>query len=346
MNNQHQITKKHKLLDEKGQLIEAGYAKSLILDYCRADIKAKGYRIKEWDYYYIGNSEHAIAFTIADNSYMALISVTIFNFLEKWQITNTPMIPFTFGKLKLPESSSEGVTAFKNKKINISFTNDGNVRKILCDFKDFTKGKDLTADIILSEAPKDTMVIVTPFAEDKQAFYYNQKINNMRAKGKVTYNDIVYNYDTTDSMGVLDWGRGVWTYENTWYWGSMSIALPDGTPFGFNIGYGFGDTTAATENMVFYNGIANKLSRVDFVIPTKDGKDDFMSPWKFTSDDSRFEMDFTPILDRDSYANLLILKSIQHQVFGKFTGKAILDDGKVVEIKDAIGFAEKVYNKY
>ena len=45
------------------------------------------------------------------------------------------------------------------------------------------------------------------------------------------------------AFGVLDWGRGVWTYHNVWYWGSAS-GLVDGVPFGFNIGYGFGDTSA------------------------------------------------------------------------------------------------------
>ena len=35
----------------------------------------------------------------------------------------------------------------------------------------------------------------------------------------------------------------------------------DGVPFGWNIGYGFGDNSVATENMLFYEGKAHKLSR-------------------------------------------------------------------------------------
>ncbi len=346
MKNQHRLTERHKLLDESGHLSEPGYATTLLLDYRRSDIKAAGYRIKEWDYYYIGNSKHAVALTIADNSYMALVNVTVFDFIEKKEKSNTLMIPLTFGKLKLPESSQAGITAFKNKTVDISFVNNGIQRKLHCDFKNFTKGENLLVDLILTDEPRDTMVIATPFAEDKKAFYYNHKINTMKASGKVVHGTRTYNFDTPDSLGLLDWGRGVWTYENTWYWGSMSVVLPDGIPFGFNIGYGFGDTSAATENMIFYNGVAHKLSRVDFMIPVKNGKDDFMSPWKFTSDDGRFELDFVPILDRYSSANLILLKSIQHQVFGKFSGRVILDDGKIIELKDQIGFAEKVYNKF
>ena len=40
------------------------------------------------------------------------------------------------------------------------------------------------------------------------------------------------------------------------------------------------------------------------------------------------------------------LVSEQHQVFGRMTGTMILDDGKKVELKDFLCFAEKVHNKY
>ena len=119
-----------------------------------------------------------------------------------------------------------------------------------------------------------------------------------------------------------------------------------GADFGFNIGYGFGDTTAASENMLFYQGRAHKLSQVTFHIPMRDGTEDYLSPWTFTSDDGRFEMDFLPILDRASNTDFKVLKSDQHQVFGCFTGTATLDDGTVLEIRDLLGFAEKVENKW
>lgn len=48
--DQHQIKMRHPLLDEKGRLIEAGYAKELLMDYDRSAIKAGKLRIKEWDY--------------------------------------------------------------------------------------------------------------------------------------------------------------------------------------------------------------------------------------------------------------------------------------------------------
>ena len=148
-------------------------------------------------------------------------------------------------------------------------------------------------------------------------------------------------------FAVLDWGRGVWTYKNTWYWGSAS-GLVDGERFGFNIGYGFGNTSAASENMLFYKGRAHKLSQVTFHIPGDGGRrtPDYMQPWTFTSDDGRFEMDYTPVLDRASCSDVGLIKSDQHQVFGVFNGRAVLDDGTVLNVKGLPGFAEKVINKW
>jgi len=103
----------------------------------------------------------------------------------------------------------------------------------------------------------------------------------------------------------------VWTYDNTWYWGSGNCDV-DGHAFGFNIGYGFGNTKAASENVIFYGGVAHKIDDVTFVIP----EDDYCKPWKFTSSDGRFEMDFMPLLDRSACLDYKLIVSDQHQVFG------------------------------
>ncbi len=343
---QNRITEKGALLNPDGSLRVSGYSTEMLLDYKRSAIKANKFRIKEWDYYYVGNDTHAIALTIADNSYMALISCTLFNFNDKIYETKTVMAPFSLGKLKLPEDTSQGETVFKNKNIDMSFRVEGSKRYLKCNINNFTKGNDLIAQIELIDNHEDCMVIATPYADDKKAFYYNNKTNCMPAMGFVQVGDVMYQFDEDNSFGVLDWGRGVWTYQNTWYWGSLSSKLKDGRRVGFNIGYGFGDTSAASENILFVDGKAHKLNNVTFNIPTKNGKDDFLSTWTFSSDDGRFEFRFEPVLDRCEKINLLFIKTDQHQVFGKFYGKAILDDGEVIELDGNMGFAEKVFNRY
>lgn len=368
MSIQHQITESKPLLSKEGYLTEPGYATSLLPVYSRKAIKASTMRIKEWDYYVITDGHVGLALTVSDNGYLGLMSASLLDFDNPKEKTSSLIIPFTLGKLHLPESTEEGITHFENSKCRFHFevtlVTDSNSsyktrRHLTCFFKNFTKGQNLSCDIVLEEKKQDTMVIATPFKEKKTAFYYNQKINCMKASGYFEYGNYRHEFNPEISMGLLDWGRGVWTYENMWYWSSGS-GMVNGHTFGFNLGYGFGDTSAASENMLFYDGKAHKLDQISINIPsgtpeiakinrTKSNSrmtDDFLSPWTISSNDGRFEMDFIPILDRAACTAVGPLVSDQHQVFGKFSGKAILDDGTEIILKDFLGFAEKVHNKW
>jgi hypothetical protein len=338
---QNEITTPGPLLNENGSLVQKGWSRHPLLQYDRNSIKAGSLRIKEWDYYCILKPEYGIALTIADNSYMGLYAINFYDFDHKTELTGMVIDPFTMGKLKMPMSSSTGDNKHDHSKIRMHFLHRDDKRILHFNFPGFNKGKGIQGEISLEEMNKDSMVIATPFSEDNHAFYYNQKINCLAASGKFYIGEKEFTFDPSDSFGVLDWGRGVWTYRNNWYWGSAS-GLLDGAPFGFNIGYGFGDTSAATENMLLYKGIAHKLEQVSFHI----NKKDYLKPWKFSSNDGRFELDFVPAIDRYSNTNLLLLKSKQHQVFGYFTGTVILDDGTPLTITNFLGFAEYVENKW
>ena len=342
---QHRIVTPGPLHDEKGRLIETGYATSLLKEYDRSRVAASRLRIKEWDYYCICSDRFALALTIADNGYMTMDSISLLEFDINAQQTTSRMSVPPFGGRKLPPSSRTGNVKAVGKGYRMVFENDGLIRRLTGGMERFAGEKAIQFDLTLTDAPEESMVIVTPFSGKPSAFYYNQKINCMRVSGTIRYGDKEFVCTPESCFAVLDWGRGVWTYDNTWYWGSAS-GLAEGVPFGFNIGYGFGDTSAASENVLFYNGIIHKLSRVRFEIPVKDGKDDYLSPWRFTSDDGRFEMDFRPVMDRSALINLGVLCSDQHQVFGRFTGTAVLDGGEKIEVRDFMGFAEKVRNKW
>jgi hypothetical protein len=343
---QHEIQKSGPLLNTYGGLREPGYAKSLVFEYDRKKIAANGMRIKEWDYYFITNGRYGLALTIADNSYMGFAGVCFLDFEKPWQHGFSKIKWFTRGKTGMPSTSKVGDVIAEGYGYTLYFKNDGISRELRCQVDEFAKGQPLVAKIEIGPEPHESMVIATPFKENERAFYYNQKINCMIAKGYVKLGKQVFVFSEKDTFATLDWGRGVWTYDNTWYWGSASGRVGNDL-FGFNIGCGFGDTSAATENMLFFNGIAHKLSEVYFNIPKdENGNDDFMGKWTFTSDDGRFEMEFKPIIDRASKTNFGVLLSDQHQVFGRFTGSAVLDDGRVIKVKDFFGFAEKVRNKW
>jgi len=338
---QHEL-KAGPLLNEEGNLAEAGFAYSLVKTYDRKAIKAPKSRIKEWDYYYIGNNERGVAFTIDDNSYMGLGSVSLLNFVDKTFITKSSMKAFTNGKVNLPASSTEGDLTWEDKNYYLHFAVNKGKRILDVKVKNYNDNKSFESHIELLETLDKTMVIATPF-DKSHYFYYNQKINCMKAKGYYQYGDERYEFNDSNTRAVLDWGRGVWTYKNTWYWGTMNgVSL--GHEVGLNLGYGFGNTSAASENMLFFDGVTYKLEDVIFNIPKDDkGNYKYMERWTFTSKDGTINLTFDPILDRHDDTDVIVIKSLQHQVFGIFNGTIKVKD-KVFTIHNVVSPAERVTN--
>lgn len=341
---QREITKPSNLLNKKGQLIQKGYAKAPILKYRRKHVAAK-HRLKEWDYYLIYNKKYAVGLTIGKSLNLILITISIID-LSKYKIINKSSIRILPSKFQLPQDSRKGNIIYKDRFIRLSFMVEDNVRILLLKKYKCNKSSELDISLILYNEPKDSMVIATPFFNDKCKFYYNRKIIGFRASGYVRYQKENYGFSPLDSFAIHDWGRGVWPYKSTWYW-SAAAGKISGKIFAFNLGYGFGDNSYATENMLFYNGKASKLENVTFHIPKKSKDEyDYLKPWTITSSNHRIEMIFIPIIDRTFRLPLLLISTNQHQVFGKFSGRAILDDGTVIYLKEFLGFAERVQNRW
>jgi len=394
---EHEITNPGPVLDGKGHLREPGFARKLILNYDRKQIKAAKSRIKEWDYYAILSGDLVLALTIDDNGYMGLLSATVLVLGDgdraagseaqepgntdgdRGEVTESVMCAFPMGRVHLPADSASGITQDAYKGCAMRFEAHDGVRTIRASWPNFGAmshgraerlfGKPasriepvlptpqekpkagavgLQVEITLTEQePRESMVIATPWAGNPRAFYYNQKINCQDAVGWAQVGARRIEFSKGRSFGVLDWGRGVWTWKNTWIWGSSSgLAALEGQSslhsFGFNIGYGFGDTSASSENMVFLDGSAHKIGHLHVDIDDSD----YCRPWHAKSDDARFDLTMTPLLDRASNTDMLIIGSDQHQVFGKWNGTVTLEDGRRIQVRNLLGFCEKVKNKW
>lgn len=336
--------KKGKLLNYEGFLNEAGYSFLPLKEYNRKDIKLKRSRIKERDYYAIINENFGFCFTISDLTLVSLVSVSFLDFKKQFFKTKSDIKVLSNGKLNLPSSSLIGDLSYKSKSFSIDFINDSKDRKLKGHVKNFIDNKDLEFEIILNETSKNSMNIVTPFFKKGQ-FYFNQKINNLTSNGFAKIGNELYSFK--DNLGVFDWGRGVWPRHVLWYWATCSYKVNNDL-IGFNLGYGFGDLSKATENMLFINDKVYKFNDIKFFF--KKGKKkkeiDYYGDIKIYSESKDIDLIFTPVLDRHEDTNALIIASYQHQIFGKYNGTFKTNDGKTIEIKDAFGFLERIKNKW
>ena len=343
---EHMIVGSGPLLDAQGCLHEPGYAFRPPFEYSHDNISAPKWRIKDWDYYLVSDADYAVALTFSDLGYIGLVSAAVLDLRAATPTTTSELVVLPLGRMGLPTSSETGDIAWSNKRCNVSFAHVAGGRRLSFSMKRFSEENDLEVEVFLDNEPRDSMVIVTPWEEDPSAFYYNRKIVGMRARGGFRCGELFHEF-ADEALGLLDWGRGVWTYDNTWYW-SAAMGYQGGRVIGFNLGYGFGDTTAASENMIFVDGIAHKLGRVSFEIPlAEDGSPSYLEPWSILDDEGRLDLTFTPSFDRCDLIDVAhVVMSDQHQVFGTFSGSAVLDDGTILAIDDLRGFAEDVHNKY
>jgi hypothetical protein len=329
------------LLNADGTLAHRGYATRPVLTYNRENIKAPAWKIKEWDFYQVSNDDYCVQLTIGHVSYAGEVSIRFFEFESGYRVDFSHMLLLPFGSLNMPRSAESGDLAYRSKQVEMAFRVRDGGRSLSARTKGDGKTPPFGIEIELEQPDAAGIVMATPFDEDKRYFYYNHKINCMPARGTVRVGGREYRFEPESAFGLLDWGRGVWPYRHEWFWGSGS-GYVDGKRFGFNIGYGFGNTSAATENILFYDGTAHKLENVYFDLPGGG----YMSKKVFTSDGGRFEMEFTPIYDRYTETKLLFVDTRCHQLFGKWNGRAVLDDGTVLEVKDLTAFVEHAVNRW
>ena len=337
---QHEITQEGVLLNPDGSLAQIGWARQQNLD-CNLE-RANFYRmkflqrfrIKRWDYYAVFTPNRFFSATIADLGYAGNIFVYTIDFSSLDLHEEGLVIPLGKG-INLPRNSTAGDVQFENQTAALTFTLKDGARHLSVSWPGFHDGRGIEAEIDLTPLPEhESMNIVIPIGEKR--FYYNRKINCMPAAGQIRYGEIEEQLDPASSIGSLDWGRGVWEYASFWQWASASGFLSDGRTVGLNLGGGFGDTSRATENAFILDGRLHKLDQVSIDYDPQA----YMRPWQFTDNHDRLSLEFVPFKERVATTRLGIIDSEVHQMFGRYSGFAVTDQGEKIEIDWLVGFAE------
>jgi len=339
---QRRITQPTRLLDDNGNVAVPGWCEQNRYIYSRKDIKAGAGRIKEWNFYQISNERYTVQMTFADISLAGACSFTLMDRETGNRIDSAIPSLLTFGRFGMPETA-EGPYEISKKLPYAEMSERVTKKARYLSFEGMSLEGKVKADLeIAIPEGLESLTMAVPFSEDKH-FYLNQKINCMPVKGYITCGKQLIEFSEDDTFAVLDWGRGVWPYAGDWYWGNGSKRLPDGKVFGFEIGWGFGIMEEFTENTLFYDFKAHKIGRISLEYD----ENNVMNPWIFSSDDGRFEMTMTPTYDNFTQSRVAgLVGNICHQVYGKFNGYVVLDDGTKLEIKDMLAFCEHSDNRW
>ncbi len=344
---QTEITTTTPLLNRNGDLTQVGWARYPLLESNLENVAFypkwlrfwQFARVKVWDYYAVFTPQRFFSATIANLGYAGNVFVYTLDFESNELHEEGLVIPL--GRGVTLSRQTVGVCEYQGQGVHLRFETTPNSRQIFVDWPGFHEGRGVRAEISLRlSQTHESMNIVIPIT--KKRFYYNHKINCLPASGNLQYGRIREDLNPAESLGQLDWGRGVWEYSSFWNWASASGFLKDGRKIGLNLGCGFGDTSVATENSLILEGRIHKLDQVTFDYDPQD----FMKPWKFRDNQKRLELDFLPFKDRFAATKLLVIDSEVHQLFGRYSGKVVTDNGEEIPVEGLIGFAEEHHARW
>jgi hypothetical protein len=273
-----------------------------------------------------------------DNGYLGYIGMSVVSLKDKKRSSQIYTVPFPLGGFELPPGSETGSVKINQKKSSLEFiTMEGGVRIIKVDIPHFGHHRNLRGELVFTPPPEaESLVTHMPWRREKNAFRYSRRSPWYTAEGVIQFGTAELVFTKGKAWGIFDWNRGVRPRADVRYW-AAGAGLAGGRLAGFNVGYGAADSAQGTENAFFLDGRLHKLDQVTFHISPAN----WLEPWRFTSNDNRLEMIFTPYQERVEHLRMIFHSLKRRQVCGFFSGRVVLDDGTEAEFQNITGFAER-----
>lgn len=329
------------LLDASGKLSAWGWARRANMQYDRSLIpQSRQARVKEWEHYTIMTPEFTLGITLAQLGPLVLASAELIDYREQSSAGATFISAGKKDKSIFPVNPY-GATRIERGQDFVSMEYLDGQRRVQCRFSKGPLSVPFEADITLQDPPGGESVAITRPFEGEGQFFYENKIFGMPATGSATVNGKSYTLPAGDAFAIFDWGRGVWPADSKWFWGQAAGKVGE-RKVAINLGWGYGDDARGTCNAILVDGKLHKLDAVDCSFDPNDR----MQPWKFTSNDGRLTLDFQPIYNQHSKQDVGFAKAELHKIHGRYSGTLVLDDGTKLEVKDLLGFAEHMEQRW
>lgn len=307
----------------------------------RANLRGRRLRTKKWDYWAVLAGDLVVGLVYADVGYLGLATVW-WGDLRTGETGGRDLArPFARG-LDLPDVPASAPLVIDDEAVAMDLRDDAHGTRLHVRWRepDGTPGE---LDVLVSMPEgHESLSVVIPWSERR--FQFTTKDQARPVHGTLRRGDRLDELGTsTPAWGVLDVGRGRWPYSIDWNWGGGAGHAVSGELVGLQFGARWTRGTGYTENAVTVDGRLHKLGRelrwtYDWDRP--------MAPWTVRDPDGALEMTLRPRLDKHSRTAAVVLRTEVHQVFGTWSGRLRLDDGRELELTDAQGFAEEARNRW
>lgn len=297
----------------------------------RANLKGWG-RNKRFEYWCITSPDLVVAINVSHGDYRVTLATFFLDLktMETFSEVEVHWLPRDKITPMPEETGKGGVTGMGDKmRISMHSVEGGTLLKAAT--------PRLNLEIMAHEEPgHESMGVVVPW--DNKRFQYTRKDNCMNATGTLLVDGKTYPLE--NAFATLDHGRGRWPYSIVWNWASGS-GYSQGRLLGLQFGAKWTDGTPSTENCLRIDGRIEKISQeLEWIYD----RSNYMAPWKIRGD--RVDLNFTPVYDRFSNFDRMIVRSKEHQVFGWFDGTITSEKGEKISVERIFGWAEEVWRRW
>jgi len=341
--SQNEINSAVSVLDDLGRPQNFGWSRQPAFFYDPVLVWAPRRKLSESDRYIIFNPNYLIIFEVRDDGYLGHMGITVALLKEKKRSTQILQTLLPLGSYEMPPGSQSGAIRYRRGKVSLDFAPmEGGARIIRMDVPSFTHNRSLRGELVLTEpSAAESLVTNLPWRGDKNSFRYSRCSPWFTVEGVIQMGTTEIIFTNGNAWGIFDWNRGVRPSSDIRY-RSSACGLCGNSLAGFSVGYGLIDSSAGTENAFFVDGRLHKLDQVTFHIPPVN----WLSPWRFTSNDNRLEMTFTPLQERTDRRRAFLHSVTRRQMYGHFSGRVVLDNGAEMNFKNITGFAERIKTRF
>lgn len=338
---QYRILQSGPLLNEKGALIETGYALHPLKKYDRSMVKAPSDRIREQDSYFISNDYCAFTITIGSFGTSGVDSIQFIDFASSTRAHANHNTKISKNGRDLPPSPLSGTIRAIGSKYEFTIRSTENERHIYGHMYNFgPDARPFLFDFILYTPPQESIVTISSLPRLDHGFLLSHKTNALRVDGRIIYEDREYLFSPAASFASFKWERGAWPRQSSSFWGTAN-GMVHGHPFGINIGSIDQSESTANENAIFYNGSVHKLDQIRVEPMVKESKTSLKTEYTITDQLNRLILHFTPSVDEAIQFRRMFRSGLRYRVYGFFSGTAKLDNGSLLHIERIPGLLEK-----
>lgn len=298
------------------------------------NVRGHWLRKKRWNYWAVASDRYLFSATVGNLDYIGIVFVYFLDFETKRFVEKTVVTPIGVG-CRMPEAV-EAPVHFRDQRMNVLLDDRSSSVRLVVSARRFG-GVPLAAEIAVTRPPgHETLNVVIPWSRDR--FQFTSKQNTLPASGVVRIGGDEYVFEEGKSFAVLDYGRGVWSYDCFWNWGAAS-GVQNGRTVGLNLGGSWTDATGMTENGICVDGRLTKIGdELDFAYENRD----YMRPWTIRSHESdAVDLVLVPFFERVAKTDLVIMRSEVHQVFGHYYGSVVAGGGEKLAIDGLVGWVEQ-----